>query len=292
MGKRYLITGASGQLGSEFIRSFNQSDSVVIGLSSSELDITNKNMIQQAIADHKPDVLINCAAYTNVDQAEEDSDRCYKINAEAPGFLADVCKENDILLVHFSTDYVFSGELDNDIVRENGYPTDYPASPIGVYGSSKWKGEQYVRKSECRYLIIRVSWLCGFSGKNFVKTMLRLSRELNSLRVVGDQLGSPSFTAQTVRQTLDLIGLESTGTFHIASDGLISWYDLASEAIRLAGIECEVVPITTAEYPTKARRPAYSKLDCSNTVLQTSSSMGDWKENLKLLIDEIQNEHH
>lgn len=292
MPETILVTGAGGQLGQEFNRLLKHSDRTVISLGSDALDITSAKAWEQAIQAYQPDIIINCAAYTQVDLAEDDQQRCFAINAQAPALISALCKERGILLVHFSTDYVFSGQPESEEIGLFGYSVEHPAQPLGVYGASKWEGEEAIRSSGCRFLIIRVSWLCGYFGKNFIKTMLRLGGERPQLQVVADQVGSPSFSRQVVEQTIALIASGATGTYHVASDGTISWFDFATEALHMAGSSCKVLPIATHEYPTRAVRPAFSKLDCRKTSQLTGIPMGTWKDHLRHLIEELTHEHH
>jgi dTDP-4-dehydrorhamnose reductase len=283
----FLITGAGGQLGREFCDYFSESQISYKAFESAELDITDRDAIELALNNFKPKVLLNCAAYTKVDQAEDDKVLCYKINDIAVQHLANACAGTGTLLVHFSTDYVFSG-LSSDQKRfPEGYPPDENGNPTGIYATTKWEGEQRLLQSGCQYLIIRVAWLCGKNGQNFVKTMLRLGREKEFLNVVDDQIGSPSFTKQVVEQTMALIDKQAIGIFHISSDGLISWYEFAAEIMKTAGLPCEVKPIPTSQYPTRARRPAFSKLDTSLTASITGIPMGDWKMQLNELIKSL-----
>ncbi|MCC5926269.1 MAG: dTDP-4-dehydrorhamnose reductase [Bacteroidetes bacterium] len=292
MTDRLLLIGGSGQLGSEFVRALSKPEVECWAPASSELDISDAAALETAVKSYQPAIIINCAAFTNVDLAEDEVQQSMAINAHAPAVLADMCKKYDILLVHYSTDYVFSGEPEDEQTLHNGYASDAPANPLGVYGKSKWEGEVAIRNAQCRYLIVRVSWLCGYFGKNFVKTMLKLGSERERIGVVHDQLGSPSFTQPVVEQTLALIKANASGTFHIASDGVISWFDLAAEVMLHAGLPCEVHPLKTYEYPTKAKRPSFSKLNCDATVSITSQPMGNWKTHLKKVLDELINEHN
>jgi len=288
MSHRYLITGAGGQLGQEFARTLGNNGAAVHAFSSQELDITDSALLRRVIEEVLPDVIINCAAYTKVDQAEDEPERSRLINAAAVAHMSAICKEKNILLVHFSTDYVFPGLQEDAETFPMGYPTGHPGSPAGVYGQTKWEGEAALQESGCRHMIIRVSWLCGRFGNNFVKTMLRLGRERDELSVVNDQIGSPSFTRQVVQQTLALIRAEQQGIFHVASAGIISWYDLAVETFLQAGVDCRVNPIPSSQFPSKVRRPAFSLLDSRSTVAVTKREMGNWKDNLRELLTELE----
>lgn len=285
--KRFLVTGSAGQLGSEWVSFLQASEIGYAGYSSSELDITNKVLVREVIDREKPDFVINCAAYTKVDQAEDEPFLCDRINHLAVGYLAEACAKNGAKLVHYSTDYIFEGSPSDQIGFPDGYLPGHPGNPQSVYGASKWNGEQKISASGADFLIVRVSWLCGKSGKNFVKTMLSLGREREQLRVVDDQFGSPSFTGDTVPVTFKLLENQASGVFHISSEGIISWHEFASEIMQQAGFACQVVPIPTAEYPTKALRPHFSKLDCYATTKITGVPMPFWKDSLRKLIQQL-----
>jgi dTDP-4-dehydrorhamnose reductase len=283
----FVITGAGGQLGREFCEHFDLYGISYKGFTSASLDITNHSEIQNVLSHFRPKVVLNCAAYTKVDQAEDDTFACYSVNDTAVAHLAEACKAAGSVLVHFSTDYVFAGERADKDKYPEGYTPDIEGNPTGTYARSKWEGEQRIRNSDCDFIIVRVSWLCGRFGHNFVKTMLRLGKEKESLNVVNDQYGSPSFTEPVVLQTLALIQKQCRGTYHITSDGIISWNELAREVMMIADLGCRIDPVPTSGYPTRARRPLFSKLDSSATVACTGQPMGDWKFHLNQLIQSL-----
>ena len=287
MKPHYLVIGAGGQLGREFCTFFEQNAVSYTGLTSKDLDITDHDAIDHSLNSELPNVVINCAAYTQVDKAEDDKERCFAVNRDAVGSLATNCASKGIKLVHFSTDYVFSGTEEDRRTFPDGYPTKHRGNPSGVYGQSKWEGEELIRDSGVNHLIIRVAWLCGQFGHNFVKTMMRLGAERDELNVVSDQIGAPSFASPVVEQTMLLLEKDSNGTRHIASDGEISWFDFAKETMKIAELNCRVHAIRTEDYPTRAARPRFSRLDCSQTVEETSKPMGDWKQHLEQLIKQI-----
>jgi dTDP-4-dehydrorhamnose reductase len=283
----YLVTGAGGQLGQQWVHWLKENGKSYVAFTSAELDITNITALHKAIDQVKPDVLINCAAYTKVDQAEEDADRAEMVNVDGVVNLAEACRRHKVKLVHYSTDYVFSGSVADEQQFPEGYSPRHPGAPTSVYGRTKWQGEQEIRNITDDYLIIRVSWLCGAYGHNFVKTMLRLGGERDEIGVVNDQIGSPSFARPAVEHTAALLENKARGVFHIASDGKISWFELATEVMLHAGLNCTVRPISTAEFPVKAARPHFSKLDCAETVAITGQTMGDWKHHLHALMGEL-----
>ncbi len=261
-----LVTGANGQLGRE-IRNASAGSahrfiftdiSQMPELETVYLDITNIDAVRIICASEDIDVIVNCAAYTDVEKAESDISFADLLNHTAAANLAAVACERDATLIHVSTDYVFDGE-GNTPYRESDSP-----SPLGAYGITKFAGERSVMNSGCRYLIFRTAWLYSPYGKNFVRTMARLTATNETVRVVFDQAGSPTYAAGLARLIVKIISdgmLDRTGIYHYTDEGVISWYDLAVAVNRLCGHSCRVLPCHTGEYPSKARRPKYSVLD-------------------------------
>lgn len=285
---KLLITGAGGQLGKEWVYFCKQHKIRYSGFSSSELDITNREQLSKKLKDSNPDVVINCAAYTKVDDAEENESIALKINSDSVKDLAEICRDHSIKLVHFSTDYVFSGSIDDKDDLTDGYPEDYQRDPVNSYGASKLQGEKAIEESECDYLLIRVSWLCGRFGNNFVKTMLRLGKERDELSVVNDQFGSPSYTHQVVEDVYQLLKAEQSGTFHSTTNGIITWFDFANEIFELKGVDVKVKPVTSSEFPTKAKRPSFSKLSSKKISKIEGIELVDWKVGLKNLLEYVE----
>lgn len=290
---KIVLLGASGQLGREWQYYFSSrpDDSIILlPYTSKQLDITHHEELAKEISTQQPEVVINCAAYTDVDKAEDEFEKAKKINADAVAKMAAVCEENDIKLIHYSTDYIFPG---NEEDRENfpaGYPEDHPADPVNKYGQTKWEGEEAIRKSGCSHLIIRTTWLCGRFGNNFVKTMLKYGREKEELQVVEDQWGSPGFADEVVANTMKLIEAEAGGTYHLTSKGLTNWADFAKTIFDYAGIEVSVKSIPSEEYPTKAERPRYSKLDTTKAEQVEGINISSWQDGLKRLLNQLENE--
>jgi dTDP-4-dehydrorhamnose reductase len=283
-----LLPGASGQLGTEWQYALaNQDDWLLLPYTSDQLDITQAEQVKHEIEEQQPDLIINCAAYTKVDQAEEEIEKARKVNAVAVKNLAECCSRYDVKLIHFSTDYIFAGRAQDREQFPNGYPEDHRADPVNAYGLTKWEGEEAIRNSGCRHLILRVSWLCGAYGGNFVKSMLRLADEHDQLRVVDDQLGSPTFTDSLVDNTLMLIKSECEGTFHSTSGGLLSWADLAAAIFEMSGKEVEVNRIPSAEYPTPAARPFFSKLNTEKIEGVNGIEIEGWKAGLGRLLNQL-----
>lgn len=281
---RAILTGAGGQLGQQWLEwAKHHRELELFPFTRGELDITDAGRFDELLAPLKADILINCAAYTQVDRAEDEPVQAFRINAEAVGKIADWCQRNRIKLIHYSTDYVFSGSDADRIHYPQGYPESAESAPIGTYGLSKAEGEKRVQALCPNSLILRVSWLCGAYGHNFIKTMLRLSEERSEIRVVADQFGAPAFCQDVVQQTMDLVQRTSHGIFHLGSSGLCSWYEFAKEIMKIWEKSCEIIPITTAEYPTKALRPAFSKLDTRAYEELTGQVCPDWKDSLERL---------
>jgi dTDP-4-dehydrorhamnose reductase len=287
---KLLILGASGQLGCEwqaYLKTFRDKAFTAIPYTSDELDISQYEQVKHALHKHQPDAVINCAAYTNVDEAEEKRGLARSINSEAVKSMSAMCRERDIKLVHFSTDYIFAGQKEDQSLFPEGYPEDHPADPVNWYGQTKWEGEQAIRVSGCRHLIMRASWLCGAFGANFVRTMLRLAEDHGEVNVVDDQMGSPAFARDLVKSTLALIEEEQEGTYHQTSRGIISWADFAEGIFELAGKQVKVNRISSDAYPTKAVRPFYSKLSTKKIEQLPGIEMKDWKTGLMGLLKQI-----
>lgn len=284
---KILVTGGGGQLGREWSDRLNTQKISFRSFNSSELDITNKGKVHEILDNYKPDVIVNCAAYTKVDQAEDEPGRALAINEMAVRELAQQSAARGIKLVHYSTDYVFPGKAQDRMAFPEGYPEDHEASPINQYGYSKLLGEQAITESGCDHLIIRVSWLCGKYGQNFVKTMLRLAKDRDELNVVDDQFGSPTFTENVVDNTLTLIRNSESGTFHLTSKGICSWYDFATEIFRSKHMNIRVNRVDSSTFKTRAPRPAYSKLNTQKISTIPGIQLMDWKKGTQRLLNEI-----
>ena len=264
-----LVTGANGQLGNEMrIVSRNSADRYVFtdifdfpGNDTVHLDITDVEAVKTIISQYDIDIIVNCAAYTNVDKAETDIDACHLLNAKSPENLAVAIREKGGLLIHISTDYVFGGVVYNAPLNE-----DTPTSPTGVYGLTKLEGEEMIRRSGCRHIIIRTSWLYSEFGRNFVKTMLALTSSKPSLKVVNDQTGTPTYALDLALAIFDIIenrkAASNEGLYHYSNEGECTWYEFARTIAAYSGnTECEINPCTSEEYPSPVRRPSYSVLD-------------------------------
>ena len=273
-----LVTAGNGQLAQSLKDVVNHQDELDVDFQDlPDLDITNKQQLESYFSNNELDYCINCAAYTAVDLAEEQSDLAYAVNAEGPKYLAEVCQKHQVTLIHISTDFVFDGQK-----RIPYLETDAP-NPLSVYGASKLQGERSIQETTEAYFIVRTSWLYSEYGKNFIKTMLSLSETLNEISVVSDQIGSPTY-ARDLAEVLIKIVLSSSkayGLYHFSNFGAISWYDFAVEIFKQFGKTIEVKPIKTKDYPTAAKRPKYSVLDTTKIKNNFDYTINDWQESLK-----------
>ncbi|MEQ8525852.1 dTDP-4-dehydrorhamnose reductase [Gracilimonas sp.] len=284
---RILITGGSGQLGREWVSFLNRKEVEFISLPSADLDVTDHADTNRVLSNLRPDLIINCAAYTKVDQAEDEPEKAFQVNEKAVGNLAKYCAQKKIKILHFSTDYVFPGTKEDMEKFPEGYTEDHPTKPINVYGSSKLAGEKAIQDSGCNYLLIRVSWLCGKYGSNFVKTMLKLAEDRDTLKVVNDQFGCPTFAKNVVENCWQLIEGNEEGVFHLTSKGKITWYDFASEIFKQAGVDINLEPVDSSAFPTKAKRPAFSLLSTEKIANISGVSLIEWEEGLKSMLAEL-----
>jgi dTDP-4-dehydrorhamnose reductase len=270
---KILLTGANGQVGWE-LRQTLAPVGEVVAVNRAQLDLQDASRIAAAVREAKPDVIVNAAAYTAVDKAESERDLAFAVNAVAPGKLAEEAKRAGALLVHYSTDYVFDG------AKAAPYVEDDEPGPLNVYGASKLAGERAIAAAGCRYLILRTSWVYGPRGSNFMLTMLRLARERSELRVVDDQTGAPTSSLAIARATAQLLPRGAEGLFHMTASGATTWCGFARAILQQAGIGTPVVPIATADYPTPARRPRNSRLDCARLRADTGVALASWEEQL------------
>jgi dTDP-4-dehydrorhamnose reductase len=273
---KVLVTGANGQLGYDVVERLKQLNIEHIGVGRKDFDLTNEEQTKSFILNYKPDVVIHCAAYTAVDKAEEERDLCYAVNVLGTRYIARVCKEIDAKMVYISTDYVFDGE------KEEPYEVTDTPNPINYYGLTKYLGEQEVQKNLDKFFIVRTSWVFGKNGNNFVKTMLKLGQERKEIKVVCDQVGSPTYTYDLAKFLCDMIQTDNYGIYHATNEGYCSWYEFACEIFKIAGMDdVKVIPIKSEEYPTNAVRPKYSKLSKNELKLKGFSTLPGWKDALK-----------
>lgn len=281
-----LVTGGNGQLGNEMRVVSKESRNRYIFTDVVELDITNLEAIRYMLKMERVDVVVNCAAYTNVDRAEEDEIMADLLNNKAAGNLAVVAKEVGATLIHVSTDYVFQGD------KNTPYKEDCETSPLGVYGRTKLAGERSIQATGCNYLIFRTSWLYSSYGKNFVKTMQRLTRDKNSLKVVFDQVGTPTYAgdlAAIIYKVIEKDMLDKQGIYHFSNEGVCSWYDFAQEVCELSGNVCNIEPCHSDEFPSKVKRPNFSVLDKTKVKETFGAKVPYWKVSLKHCINLLMN---
>ena len=287
-----LVTGANGQLGTEIRNLADASEDKFIftdvnslpDVETIYLDITNVDAIRIIAESEDVDVIVNCAAYTNVDKAESDFRMADLLNNQAAANLASIARERDAVLIQISTDYVFGGDI--PVPRK---PYD-DKKPLGVYGVTKLAGEQAIIDSGCKYLIIRTAWLYSPYGKNFVKTMKELTGKLSELKVVYDQVGSPTYAADLAALVLGIISRRQTGKtgiYHYTDEGVTSWFDFATEICRLCGHHCRVIPCLSNEFSSNVQRPHYSVLDKSDVKSAFGAEIPYWKDSLKKCIDRL-----
>ena len=286
-----LVTGENGQLGNEMSsRAAAGSRCAYLFTDVEELDITDLDAVRRCMAEHRIAAVVNCAAYTNVDKAEDDAARADAINHLAVGNLATACREQGAALLHVSTDYVFGGTGNLPFREEDA------VAPLGVYGQTKWAGEQAVVASGCRHLIFRTAWLYSAFGNNFVKTMRRLTAERDRLTVVFDQVGTPTYAGDLAdllfHITEEGLYAQMQGTYHFSNEGVCSWYDFAREIAALSGRTCDIQPCHSDEFPSRVRRPAFSVLDKTKVKRDFHWTIPYWKDSLVKCIKELDLSNH
>jgi dTDP-4-dehydrorhamnose reductase len=274
-----MVTGANGQLGYDVMRHLNFEGIECLGTDREVLDITNEEHVKKVISNYNPDVVIHCAAYTAVDKAEDEREQCYSVNVLGTKYVAEACRETNAKMVYISTDYVFNGEGDQPFTVSN------KPNPINYYGQTKYEGELEVQKLLEKFFIVRVSWVFGSNGNNFVKTMLRLGKELHEISVVSDQIGSPTYTFDLTKLLYELIQTEKFGVYHASNEGYCSWNEFACEIFRQASLDVKVNPINTEDYPTRAKRPKNSRLDKTKNISSNLTTLRTWQDALKMMIN-------
>ena len=275
---RVLVTGVKGQLGYDFVKDLEKRGHQPIGVDRDEMDLMDNEAIRTFIMDLKPEAIIHCAAYTAVDKAEEEVETCYQINAESVKVISECAKELDVKLIYISTDYVFDGTKEGEYVER-----DVP-NPINVYGASKLKGEQYVQTLLEKYYIVRISWVFGVNGNNFIKTMRRLGSERDELNIINDQVGSPTYTADLAPLLVDMMETDKYGIYHATNEETCSWYEFANEIFKQSGIEVKTNPITTDQYPTAAKRPMNSRMSKAKLKANGFNLLPTWQQALALYL--------
>ena len=282
---RILVTGVKGQLGFDVVNELKKNNIEAVGVDIEEMDITDAAAVKKVITESKVDGVIHCAAYTAVDAAEDNEEICRKINAGGTKNIADVCKELDIKMMYISTDYVFNGQGETP-----WQPDCKDYKPLNVYGQTKLEGELAVSETLDKYFIVRIAWVFGVNGKNFIKTMLNVGKTHDTVTVVSDQVGTPTYTYDLARLLVDMIQTDKYGYYHATNEGgYISWYDFTCEIYKQAGYTTKVVPVTTAEYGvSKAARPFNSRLDKSKLVENGFKPLPTWQDALARYLKEIE----
>ena len=282
---RILVTGVKGQLGFDVVNELKKNNIEAVGVDIEEMDITDAAVVKKVITESKVDGVIHCAAYTAVDAAEDNEEICRKINAGGTKNIADVCKELDIKMMYISTDYVFNGQGETP-----WQPDCKDYKPLNVYGQTKLEGELAVSETLDKYFIVRIAWVFGVNGKNFIKTMLNVGKTHDTVTVVNDQVGTPTYTYDLARLLVDMIQTDKYGYYHATNEGgYISWYDFTCEIYKQAGYTTKVVPVTTAEYGvSKAARPFNSRLDKSKLVENGFKPLPTWQDALARYLKEIE----
>ena len=276
---KVLVTGVKGQLGYDVVKDLKKRGHEPIGVDREEMDLMDNDAIFEFIMNTRPEAIIHCAAYTAVDKAEEEVEVCYQVNAEATKVIAECAQELDITLIYISTDYVFDGTKEGDYVE-----TDLP-NPINVYGASKLLGEQYIQQLLEKYYIVRISWVFGENGNNFIKTMRRLGSERDELNIIHDQVGSPTYTADLAPLLVDMMETNKYGIYHATNEGTCSWFEFANEIFKQSNMEVKINPITTDQYPTAAKRPMNSRMSKFKLGENGFNLLVTWKEALKSYIN-------
>ena len=268
--QRSILFGCRGMIGSAFSKVIPAG--MVETFSHQELDITDYAALEKAFLKIKPAVVINAAAFTRVDDCEKFRETAFVVNAQAPGHLGGLCKKYDALLIHFSTDYIFSGE------ENRPYTEDFPASPVNYYGTTKWEGEKKIISSGCRYLIMRTSWIFGQNGDNFVKKLLKRALAGAKLQAPIDQVGSPTYAGDVAQAVLKLLTLQATGTYHFTNSGSCSRHEQAETILKLYGLNNSVEAVKNDVLPTPAKRPRFSMLDISRYMERTGHTPRTWQQ--------------
>lgn len=279
---KILVTGIRGQLGYDVMKVLKARGIEAVGVNSADMDVTDAKKVREVICSLRPDAVIHCGAWTAVDLAEDEEAACRAVNVAGTRHVAEACAAIGAKLMYFSTDYVFNGE------GETPWRPEDPTDPIGAYGLSKRDGENEVRRIlPDRHFILRLQWVYGINGKNFVKTMMRLSETRDQLTVVADQIGSPSYTPDIAKLAADMIVTDRYGTYHVANQGFCSWYEFAVQIFHEAGRKVIVTPVSSEQYPTRAKRPHNSRLDTSGLLKEGFHELPPWQDALHRFIREL-----
>lgn len=279
---RILVTGVKGQLGHDVVHELEARGHEAIGVDIEEMDVTDPASVQRVVTEAGVEAVIHCAAYTAVDAAEDNVDLCRKVNAEGTRYIARICKALNIKMMYISTDYVFNGQ------GTRPWEPDDEREPLNVYGQTKCEGELAVEEILDQYFIVRIAWVFGVNGKNFIKTMLNLGKTRDALTVVDDQVGSPTYTYDLARLLVDMIETDQYGRYHATNEGVCSWYEFASEIFRQAGIQVQVAPVDSSAYPAKAKRPMNSRMSKDRLDEKGFTRLPSWQDALGRYLQEIE----
>lgn len=271
---KVLVTGVKGQLGYDVVNELKKRGHVPVGVDVEEMDITDTSKVEEVIEHEMPDAVVHCAAYTAVDAAEDNVDICRKVNGEGTENIAKVCGKFDIKLIYISTDYVFDGE------GTHMWQPDDQRNPLNVYGQTKYEGELAVEKYTEKYFIVRIAWVFGVNGKNFIKTMLNLGSTRDELNVVNDQVGSPTYTYDLAKLLVDMVESDKYGKYHATNEGLCTWCEFAKEIFKQAGMNVKVNPVSSEEFPAKAKRPHNSRMSKDKLEANGFERLPAWEDAL------------
>ena len=283
---KVLVTGVKGQLGFDVVNELKKRGHTPVGVDVEDMDITDAEAVDRVVGEAAPDAVIHCAAYTAVDRAEEDVDTCRRVNAYGTENIAKVCARLGCKLMYISTDYVFDGEG-----TRPWEPDDAVTKPLNVYGQTKYEGELAVRANVSKYFIVRIAWVFGVNGNNFIKTMLRLGKERGAVSVVNDQIGSPTYTYDLAVLLCDMIESDKYGNYHATNEGLCSWYDFACEIFKCAGMDIKVTPVPATEFPSKAKRPYNSRMSKEKLSENGFKRLPSWQDATKRYVDILINKN-
>lgn len=278
---KILVTGVKGQLGHDVVEECEKRGIEAIGVDVDEMDITDASKVEKVIKESHVDAVVHCAAWTAVDKAEDEVELCTKVNVHGTYNIAKICKELDIKMMYFSTDYVFDGQGDQEWKEYD------ERHPLNVYGQTKCEGEIAVQQLLDKYFIVRIAWVFGLNGNNFIKTMLRLGKERGAVSVVNDQIGSPTYTYDLAKLVVDMIQTERYGIYHATNEGLCSWYEFACEIFKQAGLNVEVTPVDSSAFPAKAKRPSNSRMSKAELDKNGFDRLPIWQDALRRYLDII-----
>ena len=279
---KVFVTGVKGQLGFDVMNELEKQGLEGIGVDIDEMDITDADQVNKVIKEAAPDAVIHCAAYTAVDAAEDNEEICRKVNAQGTENIAKVCEELDIKMMYISTDYVFNGQ------GERPWEPDDEREPLNVYGQTKYEGELAIEEHVKKFFTVRIAWVFGVNGKNFIKTMLNFGKTHDHLTVVDDQTGSPTYTYDLARLLVDMIQTDKYGRYHATNEGICTWYEFACEIFKQAGMNVSVAPVSSDEYPAKAKRPSNSRMDKSKLTANGFTPLPTWQDALSRYLKEIE----